>query len=538
MNQSLVIRDADIVDGTGRPRRRGDILLEDGVIVSLGGRCEAPTGALSIDAAGLVACPGFIDMHAHSDLAVLRDREHLAKTTQGVTVEVLGQDGLSYAPTNDVTMPLMRTHIAGWNGDPPDVDFSWRSVADYLERIDRGCAVNVAYLIPHGTVRMAVMGEENRDLRSSDIADMRRVIAQGMREGAFGMSAGLSYVPGMFAGTDELVQLCEVVAAYGGYFSPHQRSYGKGALEGYAEMIDIARRSGCPVHLTHATMNFPVNRGRAGEFLALVDDALVDGVDVTLDSYPYLPGSTTLAALLPSWVADGGQDAALARVRDPDTRARIRYDLEVGGSDGCHGVTADWRTIEISGVAHPELAGLVGRTVAQIAVDTEREPSDVFFETVIRDQFATTIIQHVGDENNVRAIMQHRVHTVGSDGLLIGAKPHPRAWGTFPRFLRRYVREERLIELEEAVAHLTSRPARRLGLSDRGILREGYVADLVLFDQDTVADQATFEHPRRPATGIPWVIVAGQPVIADGVRTDAMPGRALRGGWAGQRPDR
>lgn len=533
MRNSLVIRDADIVDGTGSPRRRGDILVVDGRIVAIGGKNEPSSGALTVNAAGLVACPGFIDMHAHSDLAVLYDREHLSKTTQGVTVEVLGQDGISYAPTNDIIMPAIRSQIAGWNGEsPPGVGFSWRSVADYLELIDRGCALNVAYLIPHGTVRMAVVGQENRALRHGDIAQMRRIVAKGMREGAFGMSAGLSYVPGMFADTHELVRLCEVVAAYGGYFSPHQRSYGYGALEGYAEMIDIARLSGCPVHLTHATMNFPVNRGRASEFLSLVDGALDEGIDVTLDSYPYLPGSTTLAALLPSWVSAGGHDVALSRLADPTTSARIQYDLEVAGSDGCHGVPADWGTIEISGVGNHDLDNMVGHSIAQIAAANQREPIEVFFETVIRDKFATTIIQHVGDESNVRAIMQHRTHMVGSDGLLAGAKPHPRAWGTFPRFLARYVREEGVLELEEAVTHLTSRPARRLGLTDRGVLREGSVADIVLFDPDTIEDQATFDQPRRPAIGIPWVFVAGQAVIADGVRTDATPGRALRGSGA------
>lgn len=306
------------------------------------------------------------------------------------------------------------------------------------------------------------------------------------------------------------------------FLRPHQRSYGKGALEAYAEVVDVARRAGCALHLTHATMNFGVNAGRGGELLDLVDAALADGVDVTLDSYPYLPGSTTLAAVLPSWASEGGPEATLLRLGDPEALRRIRYALEVEGSDGCHGVTVDWDTVQVSGVRHPEiaeLADLVGRRITGF---------EMFVDVLRRDRLGTTILQHVGHEENVRAIMAHPRHTVGSDGLLVGARPHPRAWGTFPHYLGHYVREEGVLGLEDCIAHMTSRPARRLGLRDRGVLRPGAVADLVLFDPTTVAAGATFEHPRRQAVGIPHVLLGGEPVVADGRRTDALPGRALR----------
>jgi N-acyl-D-amino-acid deacylase len=533
--RAVLLRDARIVDGTGGPSTLGSVLIDGGRIVAIGADAatDAPADALVIDAEGLVAAPGFIDMHAHSDLAVLRDHDHLAKVSQGVTTEVLGQDGLSYAPTDDRTMAIVRQQIAGWNGQPDDVDFAWRSVGEYLDRVDRGAALNVAYLVPQGSVRMLVVGTENRAATPDEIVRMQELVAAGLREGAVGMSSGLTYVPGMFADTDELVALCRTVAEHGGFYAPHQRSYGKGALEAYAEMIDVSRRSGCALHLTHATMNFGVNAGRAAELVALIDDAIADGVDLTLDTYPYLPGSTTLSALLPSWAAVGGPEATLERLGDDDVRARVRYELEVLGTDGCHGVVTDWATIEISGVANPELAGFVGRTVAAIAAEDtgyawSGDPTALFFELLEADRLATGILQHVGDEANVRTMMVHPAHTGGSDGILIGAKPHPRAWGTFPRYLGHYVREAGVLGLEDAVAHLTSRPAARLGLTDRGVLRVGAVADLVLFDPETIADRATFAEPRQQAAGIPWVFVNGAAVIADGRRTDAVPGRSLR----------
>ncbi|MEW1958087.1 D-aminoacylase [Kineococcus sp. NPDC059986] len=525
---NLLVRGATLVDGTGALGRRGDALVVDGRIAELGD-VGTTAGARVLEADGLVLAPGFIDLHAHSDLAVLTDPEHLAKTTQGVTTEVLGQDGLSYAPVDDAALAVLREQLAGWNG-VPDLDWDWRTVGEYLDRVDRGTAVNVAYLVPQGTVRLLVVGADDRPASPAELDRMRGLVAAGMADGAFGMSSGLTYVPGMFADTAELVALCEVVARAGGFYAPHQRSYGRGALAAYAEVVDVARRSGVALHLTHATMNFAVNAGRAGEFLALVDAASAEGIDVTLDTYPYLPGSTTLAAVLPSWASAGGPAAALDRLVDPEALRRIRYALEVEGSDGCHGVVADWSTLQVSGVRNPELSGLVGSTMSEVAAQRGADPFDVFVDVLRRDRLGTTILQHVGHEENVRAIMRHPQHAGGSDGLLVGARPHPRAWGTFPHYLGHYVREEGVLGLEECVAHLTSRPARRLGLTDRGVLRPGTVADLVLFDPATVAAGATFEEPRRPAVGIPHVVLGGVPVVEDGVRTDAVPGRSLRHG--------
>jgi N-acyl-D-amino-acid deacylase len=529
----LVIRDADVVDGSGEPSYRADVAVKDGRIVSIvkeaaQAGCARPRAVRELDAEGLVLSPGFIDMHAHSDLALLRDPDHSAKAAQGVTLEVVGQDGLSYAPVDDRTLQEVRRAITGWNGYGDDIDFTWRSVGEYLDRLDEGVAVNAAYLIPQGTVRMLAVGWEDREATPGELQRMRRLVAEGMEQGAVGMSSGLTYTPGMYAKDAELTELCRVVASYGGYYCPHHRSYGAGALEAYAEMVDLTREAGCPLHLAHATMNFGVNEGRAPELLALLDKALAAGADITLDSYPYTPGCTTLAALLPSWASEGGPEEVLRRLADDAVAERIRHDMEVAGCDGCHGVPVEWDTIEISGVTDPRFASYVGRTVREAADLRGESPWALARRLLVEDRLGPTILLHIGHEDNVRAIMRHRAHTGGSDGILQGDKPHPRAYGTFPHFLGRYVRELGVLSLEECVAHLTGRPAARLRLPDRGLVREGYRADLVLFDPATVAAGATFERPRTLATGIPYVLIDGRFVIEDGRRTDVLAGRAVR----------
>ncbi|POX51516.1 N-acyl-D-amino-acid deacylase [Streptomyces sp. Ru71] len=531
--EDLVIRDADVVDGSGAGSYRADVVIDDGRIVSIvkeaaAAGCQRPSAMRELGAEGLVLAPGFIDMHAHSDLQLLRDPDHSAKAAQGVTLEVLGQDGLSYAPVDDRTLEEVRRAIAGWNGYGDDIDFDWRSVGEYLDRLDRGIAVNAAYLIPQGTVRALAVGWEDRPATPQELDRMRQLVAEGMEQGAVGLSSGLTYTPGMYAEDAELTELCRVVARYGGYYCPHHRSYGAGALQAYAEMVELTRQAGCALHLAHATMNFGVNKGRAPELLALLDDALASGADITLDTYPYTPGCTTLVALLPSWASEGGPEAVLKRLADDDTAERIRRHLEVEGSDGCHGVPVEWETIEISGVGDPSLAEYVGHTVRAAAGRRGEEPWTVARRLLSADRLGTTILQHVGHEENVRAIMRHRAHTGGSDGILRGSKPHPRAYGTFPHYLGHYVRELGVLSLEECVAHLTGRPAARLRLPDRGLVREGHRADLVLFDPATVAAGSTYAEPRRLPTGIPYVLVDGRFVIEDGRRTDVLAGRAVR----------
>ncbi|WP_406392538.1 amidohydrolase family protein [Streptomyces sp. NBC_00887] len=532
----LVIRDATVIDGSGAPAHRADVGIDDGRIVEIRGEGDGPrpTAARTLDADGLALSPGFVDMHAHSDLALLRDPDHSAKAAQGVTLEVLGQDGLSYAPADDRTLAEVRRAIAGWNGDGSDIDFDWRTVGEYLDRLDRnfdgrGIAVNAAYLIPQGTVRMLAVGWEDRPATGAELTRMKELVAQGMAEGAVGMSSGLTYTPGMYANDAELTELCRVVAEHDGYYCPHHRSYGAGALAAYEEMVQLTRDAGCALHLAHATMNFGVNKGKAPDLLSLLDDALASGADISLDTYPYTPGCTTLVAMLPSWAGEGGPESVLTRLADDATAERIRHHLEVVGSDGCHGVPIEWDTIEISGARAPDLSGYVGRTVAESARLRGEAPWVTARRLLIEDRLGTTILQHVGHEENVRQIMRHRVHTGGSDGILRGDKPHPRAYGTFPQYLGRYARELGILTLEECVAHLTSRPAARLRLPDRGLVREGYRADLVLFDPATVAAGSTFEEPRALPVGIPHVLIDGRFVIEDGRRTSTLAGRAVRG---------
>ncbi|MFD0268695.1 amidohydrolase family protein [Streptomyces sp. NPDC127106] len=514
----LVIRGARVVDGTGGPSYRADVGLRAGRIAEIG-RIRSG-GRAVLDAHGLALAPGFTDMHAHSDLALLRDPDHSAKAAQGITLEVLGQDGLSYAPVDDRTLADVRAAVTGWNGPGEDGDFTWRTVGGYLDRIDRtGTAVNAAYLVPQGTVRAYAVGWADRPATPAELDRMRALVAEGLAQGAVGMSSGLTYPPGTYATGGELAALCRVVAAYGGYHCPHHRSYGRGALAAYAEMIALARDTGCALHLAHATLNFPENAGRAPELLALLDGALAAGADITLDSYPYTPGCTTLAALLPGWAGEGGPGALLARLRDDATAERIRHALEVTGSDGCHGVPVDWPAVEVSGTADPAHGGWVGRRLR--GWEEARR-------LLLADRLGPTVLQHVGHEDNVRAIMRHPVHTGGSDGILQGAKPHPRAYGTFPHYLGRYVRELGVLTLEECVAHLAGRPAARLRLPDRGLVRVGHRADLVLFDPETVAAGATYDSPRALPAGIPYVLVDGRFVMRDGRRTDVLAGRAVR----------
>jgi N-acyl-D-amino-acid deacylase len=564
----ILFKAASVVDGTEHtPAYKADVLVKDGYVHSI-----QPYGGSDVDGIALegavrvVDCedgkwtlsPGFIDMHAHSDLSLLHTPDHLAKITQGVTTEVIGQDGISYSPVTDSSMARIRKQIAGWNGnptEPPDFFDRWRSVKQYLDVLDESAiATNAAYLVPQGNLRILVKGWDSSPCSQAEIDSMIEHLHAAFKDGAVGMSSGLTYVPGMFADDAELTQLCRIVKQYNGYFCPHHRSYGKGAIQAYAEMLDLSRTTGVRLHFTHATLNFPENAGRADELIAMIDDALAEGLDITLDTYPYLPGSTTLSALLPSWVSSA--DNKIDILNDTEQLAKIKHQALVEGTDGCYGCTLDWDIIEIGGVQNASLADkYVGKTLGAIARGQDQDPFDTWIELLKDDDFGTTIMQHAGHEDNVRKIMRHRVHTGGSDGILTSTKPHPRGWGTFPRYVGHYHRDlsqgksrnilgpkdtpannheavdpEVIFQggLEEVVAHLTGRPAAVLQLSDRGLVKEGYRADLVLFNADTILDVATFAVPERPAAGIRAVLVNGQFAVDEGKATRKRAGRTIR----------
>jgi N-acyl-D-amino-acid deacylase len=527
----IVLRGGTVVDGTGAAGFIADVEVIDGRIAAISPRGVSREGR-AIDVSGLVVAPGFIDMHAHSDLAVLADPEHTAKVWQGVTLEVVGQDGLAYAPVTDATMAHLVQRLAAWHGTP-ELDFGWRSVGDYLDRVDAGAAVDVAMLVPHGNVRLAVIGEEDRPASARELAEMTALVAGGMADGAMGLSTGLSYTPAMFAGDDELVALLAPVAAAGGYYCPHHRNYGMSALASYAECIAVSRRARVPLHLAHCHLNFAVNARRAQELLVLLSEARAAGADITLDTYPYLAAATYLGSMLPRWAQDGGNLSTMDRLRDPIQRASIIEDVGTRGSDGHHGVPVDWSTVVITSSID---GSAVGRSIAETAEERGLEPGEVFCDLLVADELRTGCLEHVGNEENVRAIMTDAGHTAGTDGILVGERPHPRGWGTFPAYLGSYVRERGVLTLEECVAHLTGRPAARLGLADRGVVRVGARADLVVFDAETVAATATYDVPRSQPKGITHVMLDGQFTLYDGRRTDALPGRAVRHRSVWERP--
>ncbi|MFE9243147.1 amidohydrolase family protein [Nocardiopsis sp. NPDC006938] len=528
MQPETVLAGGRVIDGTGGPSRHADLILRHGRISHIVPPGTAKSTGDVVDVTGLAVSPGFVDMHAHSDLALLADPAHEAKVLQGVTLEVLGQDGLGYAPVTDATADPVREKIAAWNGTP-ELDHSWRGVGEYLDLIDRGSPTNAAYLVPQGNVRMAVVGDDDRPATEAEIGRMRAMVARGMAEGAHGLSAGLTYTPGMYASDDEIVALLEPVRAAGGYYCPHHRNYGSRVVESYQECLDVARRAHVPLHLAHCHVNFPQNRGRAREVLDAIDEATVRyGLDVTLDTYPYRASATYLAAPLPSWAQEGGTAATLARLRDPATRARVLREVEAEGTDGNHGVPMDWTSLVITGTADPALSWAVGSSISDLARDRDESPGKVFVDLLVADELRSGCLLQVGNEENIRTIMRHGAHTAGSDGILVGERPHPRGWGTFPRYLGHYVREVGLLTLEECVRHLTSRPAQRLGLTDRGVIQPGAFADLTVFDPDTVGSPATYEEPRLPPVGIEHVLIAGEFTVRDGRRTDRLPGRSLR----------
>ena len=358
---------------------------------------------------------------------------------------------MSYAPVDEAALSQLRTQLAGWNGDPEGLDWGWHTVGGYLDRIDQGSAVNAAYLVPHGTVRLMCVGNADRPADADELDAMRAMLAAALEQGAVGMSSGLTYTPGMYADADELIALCRVVGEYGGYHGTHHRSYGRGALEAYEEMIHVAEASGCPVHLTHATLNFPTNSGRAPQLLDLVDAAAGRGVDVTLDTYPYLPAATTLAALLPSWAAVGGPAALAARLRDPAARdadgGRPRTSPDRTAATVCRSTGRPSRS---AGRANRRIRRMVGTVCCRGRECGRSACRRVLLRPAAGDDLGTSVLMHIGNEENVRAIMRHSAHLVGSDGLLVGDRPHPRAFGAFARYLGHYVREEGLLSWRTA----------------------------------------------------------------------------------------
>jgi N-acyl-D-amino-acid deacylase len=513
-----------VMDGTGSPWYWADVGIQAGRIVHIG-RLTGSLVKRTIHADGCIVSPGFIDMHTHSDLQLLQNPLHECKIRQGVTTDVIGHDGLGLAPITPKTKAILQNQLAGWNGQLGR-DWEWTTLTTYLDQFDGRTAVNVATHVPHGTIRLLVMGEEMRAPNDDELRQMQALVEMAMREGAIGLSTGLQYAPAMFATDDEVVELCKMLVPYNGVYTPHHRNYGMHALEAYRDSIEIARRAKVPVHLTHCHFGFAVNKNRAPELLKLIDDARAGGVEVTLDSYPYLAGNTYLHALLPSWVHAGGSEAILQRLQSAELRARIQHEMEVIGSDSFHGVPLGWEMIRVG-----------EKSIVEAAAEAGQAPFDYYCDLLIQTRLGVSCLAFIGNEENVQMILKHPAHMVGSDGILVGDHPHPRGWGSHTRFLAHYTRELRLLTWEEAIRKMTSAAARRIGCWERGILRPGMAADVVIFDAERIRDTATYENPRQHPQGIYHVLVNGELVVENEQVTGKTPGRALREIY-GRKPQR
>ena len=514
----LLIRDGRIVDGTGQTWFRASLAISGDEVAVLRGDTSAVEAARVIDGTNYVVCPGFIDMHSHSDIKLLTDPQHEAKVRQGVTTEILGMDGLSYAPISPNNLEHLLTYLAAINGLPLPSQ-RWSSVKDFLDLFDGNAACNVAFMVPHAAVRVEAMGWENRLPTHAELSRMQELAKQGMRDGGFGFSTGLTYPPGAYSDTNELVAVCDAIKDLGGFYMTHARYFlGDGLLDPFREAVAIGRRSGLPVHISH--YHSPV-QGMGEQMVALVDEGRSSGVDVTFDQYPYAAASTVLHSLLPIWVHAGGPHALLQRIQD----RRVRD--EIGDSvNPMWGLTLEHYIFSQIGSAKNK--EWEGRSLVDLAKAQDKKMVDAICDLLIEENLNVAFVARTGNPDNIRTIVRHPAQMVGSDGLLTGDMPNPRSYGTFPYILGQFVREEGLLGLEEAVRKMSSIPAQRLGLKDRGILRDGMKADVVMFNPDRVAAKATFEEPKQYPEGIDYVMVNGKLVVDNGAHTGALPGLALR----------
>lgn len=510
----FILRKARIVDGSGAPWYLADVGIHQGRIAAIGELSEA-RAACVIEAEGRYLIPGFVDAHSHVDLQLLAQPDFPASSYQGVTSHVIGQDGISYAPLSAENQRHLRQYFAGVNGDP-QLQERWTNVDEYLGCFDRKSVCNVAYLLPQGTIRLEVMGGVSRRPDDDEMRRMQELVEEGMRQGAVGISTGLDYVPCCYADTDELVEICRPAGRYGGVYVTHMRSYGDRIREAVQETADIGRRAGLAVHISHYN-------GRADLLSSLVDEARSAGSDMTFDTYPYLAGCTILSMVgLPRWAEEGGTEATLARLVDPEIRARLR--------EWHHERVYPIGSLQLAYVEYEEDRELEGMRLPEAAAARGAEIVDFICDLLVRSRMRVACIAHHSNrtEEDVIALMQHPAHMGGSDGIYTGGKPHPRGFGTFARYLE-YVRDRKVMSLEEMVRHLSYHPARRFGLRERGLIAVGWHADLALFDLQNIHSVATYEAGAQPAKGMDWVFVNGQPVLADGKATGLRPGIGVRG---------
>ena len=516
----LVIKGGKVLDGAGNPWFKADVAVVEGRIMEVGDlRTDAER---VVDAEGFMVTPGFIDAHSHSDLMLITEPEARQKIMQGITTEVIGQDGLGEAPIREELVEDWRRYLSGLNGDP-DIEWGWRSFGEYLDALDKAMpATNVAALVGHGNLRLLVMGMENRSPISSELEEMKQILSASLREGACGMSTGLIYPPCVYADTEELTELCSVVAGQSGVFVVHMRNEGNRLFESIEEVTAIGRKSGVPIQISHFKASGERNWGKVVEALGLLEKAREGGVDMTVDQYPYVAGSTFLSSLLPVWMHEGGTQRMLDRLRDAEIRRRLAEEME----EGERGEDWGWGNVIVTSVKTEVNKRFEGKNLEQIGEERRQDPLESLFDLVLEEENAATMVSFSMSEDDVRTVMRSPLQMVCTDGIVLG-RPHPRAYGSFPRILGRYVREG-ILRLEEAVRKMTSLPAQRFGLLDRGLIKPGMRADITVFDPETVIDTATYEDPIHFPKGIECVIVNGEVTVERGEHTGCRNGKILR----------
>ncbi len=528
----IIIRNGRVVDGTGRPAFSADVAINGDRVARIG-NLRGAHAKRTIDARGQVVAPGFIDMLGQSEQFLLIDPRAMSKVMMGVTTEITGE-GESIAPLNDRILKEQEDFNRRFN-----LTVDWRTLDGYFKRLAKqGSGVNLGTFVGATQVREYVIGYDDRPPTPAEMEKMKRLVADAMKQGALGVSTSLQYVPARFAKTDEIVELAKVAHQYGGIYITHQRSEANSIDDSMKEVFEIARRANIPVEIWHFKTAYKKNWGRMPEMLRLIAAARRQGLKITANVYPYVAGSTSLSACLPPWALEGGTDRMIARLRDKETRKRLMREIAADsktweniylGSGGPGGIL-------IASVVNRDLERWQGKRLSEIAAEQKKDPLDALLDFIIADHGQTGAIFVMMSETDMKAALKSPFVSIctdngarATDGPLAGSKSHPRGWGTYPRILGRYVRDEHLMPLEFAIHKMTGLPAANVGLKQRGLLREGYFADITIFDPKTVIDRATFEDPNQYPVGINYVIVNGQIEVDGGQRTPALAGRVLRG---------
>ncbi len=527
----LIIQNGTVVDGTGGPGRQADVGVAGKQIAAVGD-LKGAAASCRLDATGCVVAPGFIDIHNHSDLALLVDGRAESMVRQGVTTQVTGNCGLTAAPVTDAIRADLTRTMSGLEYGRP---WPWNTFGQFLDALRSAPkATHVAPLIGHGAIRASAMGFANRPPSGEELAAMQRLAAEAMEAGAFGMSTGLVYPPGFYCATEELIELSRVVARHGGLYATHMRGEANPVVESVKEALRIGREAGIPVEISHHKAAGRENWGKVRTTYALIEEAS-RSLDVTYDIYPYTAGSANLSQLVPPWAHAGGPEAMLARLRDPAIRPQVHHDVIHGTADWPNFFRIDWQDIKLAYIRTEANRWMQGLSVEEAARRKGRDPVDLALDLILEDGNRATMVNFVMAEADVDFLLPKPQSLIGSDGWSISpdgptgaGHPHPRSYGAFPRVLARYVREKGLLRLEEAIHKMTGKPARKLRLDRRGEVRSGHFADLVVFDPATVRDRATFEAPHQFAEGIHWVIVDGHITVDRGTLSTQLVGQVLR----------